>query len=160
MQKIVKLKILIFIYATIQFSFMFLYTPISGSFDLFPLFTWNIFRPYPKTPDWYYIVKIKEVNGRSINPPMEIIDFKEGSFKNIHFYSFTQRLQSWGMALHKNDYESSEKFRKEIEADFLVFNFSVVYEFKRIEIHPIEYKTKGEIINSVVLHERRINRDF
>lgn len=159
MQKIKYLKNFIFIYALIQFSFMVLYTPITGSFDLFPLFTWNIFRPYPDTPIWHHIIYIKNLNGDPVDPPREIIDLPEKSFRNISFYNYTHRIQLWGDAFKINDVEKIEQMRKDFEMDFLVLNTSVEYELKKVKIHPIDFKTKGEVIESVTLGEWEIERN-
>lgn len=159
MQKINNLKKIIFIYTVIQLSFMIFYTPITGSFDLFPLFTWNIFRPYPDTPIWHHVILVKKINDVVVEPAREIIDLPQKSFRNISFYNYTHRIQLWGDAFKLNDESQIKKFKNEFDADFLVFNENLEYQLKKIKIHPIEYKTKKEVIESVTLGEWRIERN-
>ena len=159
MQKLQNLKLITFIYAIIQFSFMLFYTPLTGSFDLFPLFTWNIFRPYPDKPVWHHVILIKEINGIVIVPPREIVHLPIASFKNISFYSYTHRIQMWGEALKNKDNAKALEIKREIDEDFLVFNQNLIYSLEKIKINPIDYKIKGETLERVVLNEWRLDRE-
>lgn len=138
---------------------MVFYTPITGSFDLFPLFTWNIFRPYPDTPVNHHILLIHAVNGEKLDKPAEVVELKEQIFKNIKFYDFSHKVVRLGQLVRNKNGERVDELLMELEQSLLLTNQSVEYEIQRIKIHPIEYKKSQAVLEKEVLFHKTITKD-
>lgn len=155
MKKIRRIQLFFIIYSLIQFVFMVSYTPITGEYDLFPLFTWNIFRPYPAKYQDRFEMFFTNINGIQMNPT-RMADLDHSYFPHINQYDFSDKVDKAGVAIVRKDEEDQSRLVEQIERSLLEGNLRVSFYIKQMWFEPITFLKEGRVQSEKVIFEKTI----
>lgn len=146
----------VMLYTLVNVLFMLTYYPLTGEKNLYPLFTWHIFRPEPIRYVDHNQLLITSIDGKDLLPPQEIIYLKD-KFPNIDIYKFAGKVHELSSVERRGDQQKMNYLMDDIEKELLKKHKNIGYKVVRLIINPIRFVVSGEKIEEKIVLERNVD---
>jgi len=151
MRQIHRLKIGLCLFALVQLGWSMFGLQMTGTQNIFPLYTWQIFHTQPDRFLTRYFLFIHAVNGKPLTEPTDVFEAQR-LFPSINMYSLSQKIHRNGELL-----ETAERERAIAHFNSLLLTDtgSVVWEVREIEFEVIAYFNSKEVrqVRSLGIYE-------
>jgi hypothetical protein len=145
-KKINFLRILFFLFFTLQLFFTAFFEFLTHSNNFYPFYTWKIFHTQPDKFLQNAEIYIHQIDETQFNPPQKGAKFVEQTFPQIRIYTFVKKVQDYA-----NHLENREKAIKEFNRLFTTDHRLVVWEVSEQKFNPIDFYWKKKLISETFL---------
>lgn len=137
------------IYTVVHLIFMMSYT-FTGQNEVYPLYTWRIFKPYPEKYMRHAQILIHSLRGQKLDPPQNVLKIKAPfpRFSAYHLSTLTYDYM-------EHDYDRN-KIQPRIEQDLLNWYGPLEYEIREYNIDPVIFIRDNKYISSKILLKNTI----